>query len=434
MKRLRTISTRRLLIVVGVIALLGVSAGIAQGALSSSNPTPAAKPLNQAVVDAVDAPKVDGLTASVTFTNNLIAAGSLPEGSTSPLLAGAKGRLWVTNDGRFRVELQSDAGDAQIVSDGKQVTVYDANSNTAYRFDAPQGGGKDGGQADANHQPVTLDQVDKAINQISQHWSLSGANPTSTAGAPDLHRPHLAEGRRRPARRGRARLGRRQRHPAARRRLRRQPELAGARAQGRRRLLQPGLRLRRRRLSAFGRARGRHELAPAAGPGPVRQPQKIEGVDAVQSKLDFKLVAPDALAGLPRQNVRLVQHENSAGAVAVYGKGLGAIVVLQNKAGTKQNQPLGGGGGGGDHSLRLPQVNINGATGTELATALGTVVTFERNGISYTVAGSVPPQAAEQPPASPVTVRAPDGVLGGGPCLALSLRLRPCQPTRAVTG
>ena len=46
--------------------------------------------------------------------------------------------------------------------------------------------------------------------------------------------------------------------------------------------------------------------------------------------------------------------------------------------------------------LRLPQININGATGTELATALGTVVTFERNGISYTVAGSVPPQAAEQ--------------------------------------
>ena len=89
----------------------------------------------------------------------------------------------------------------------------------------------------------------------------------------------------------------------------------------------------------------------------------------------------------------------------MYGKGLGAIVVLQNKAGAKQNQPLGGGGGGGDHSLRLPQVNINGATGTELATALGTVVTFERNGISYTVAGSVPPQAAEQAAReAPVTV------------------------------
>jgi outer membrane lipoprotein-sorting protein len=396
MKRLRTISTRRLLIVVGVIALLGVSAGIAQGALSTSNPTPAAKPLNQAVVDAVNAPKVDGLTASVTFTNNLIAAGSLPEGSTSPLLAGAKGRLWVTNDGRFRVELQSDAGDAQIVSDGKQVTVYDANSNTAYRFDAPQGGAKDGGQADANHQPVTLDQVDKAINQISQHWSLSGANPTSTAGAPTYTvriSPKDDGGL----------LGAAELAWDADNGI---PLRAAVYADNQ---SSPVLELKADDVSFNPVSDSDVNVAPPSGARVVDmssrqpqgqdqsgQPQKIEGVDAVQSKLDFKLVAPDALAGLPRQNVRLVQHENNAGAVAVYGKGLGAIVVLQNKAGAKQNQPLGGGGGGGDHSLRLPQVNINGATGTELATALGTVVTFERNGISYTVAGSVPPQAAEQ--------------------------------------
>ena len=396
MKRLRTISTRRLLIVVGVIALLGVSAGIAQGALSNSNPTPAAKPLNQAVVDAVNAPKVDGLTASVTFTNNLIAAGSLPEGSTSPLLAGAKGRLWVTNDGRFRVELQSDAGDAQIVSDGKQVTVYDANSNTAYRFDAPQGGGKDGGQADANHQPVTLDQVDKAINQISQHWSLSGANPTSTAGAPTYTvriSPKDDGGL----------LGAAELAWDANNGI---PLRAAVYADNQ---SSPVLELKADDVSFNPVSGSDVDVSPPSGARVVDmssrqpqgqdqsgQPQKIEGVDAVQSKLDFKLVAPDALAGLPRQNVRLVQHENDAGAVAVYGKGLGAIVVLQNKAGAKQNQPLGGGGGGGDHSLRLPQVNINGATGTELATALGTVVTFERNGISYTVAGSVPPQAAEQ--------------------------------------
>jgi outer membrane lipoprotein-sorting protein len=396
MKRLRTISTRRLLIVVGVIALLGVSAGIAQGALSNSNPTPAAKPLNQAVLDAVNAPKVDGLTASVTFTNDLIAAGSLPEGSTSPLLAGAKGRLWVTNDGRFRVELQSDAGDAQIVSDGKQVTVYDANSNTAYRFDAPQGGGKDRGQADANHQPVTLDQVDKAINQISQHWSLSGANPTSTAGAPTYTvriSPKDDGGL----------LGAAELAWDADNGI---PLRAAVYADNQ---SSPVLELKADDVSFNPVSDSDVNVSPPSGARVVdmssRQPQgqdrsghpqKIEGVDAVQSKLDFKLVAPDALAGLPRQNVRLVQHENNAGAVAVYGKGLGAIVVLQNKAGANQNQPNGGGGGDREHSLRLPQVNINGATGTELATALGTVVTFERNGISYTVAGSVPPQAAEQ--------------------------------------
>ena len=40
-------------------------------------------------------------------------------------------------------------------------------------------------------------------------------------------------------------------------------------------------------------------------------------------------------------------------------------------------------------------MNIDGATGTELATALGTMITFERGGVSYTVVGSVPPAAVE---------------------------------------
>ena len=50
----------------------------------------------------------------------------------------------------------------------------------------------------------------------------------------------------------------------------------------------------------------------------------------------------------------------------------------------------------GDHGgLSLPTVSINGATGRELATALGTLVRFTRGGVSYTVIGSVPPVAAE---------------------------------------
>jgi outer membrane lipoprotein-sorting protein len=371
MKRLRTLSTRRLLAIAGAIALLAVTAGIAQGALSDSNPTPAAKPLDQAVLDAVNAPKVRGITASVSFDNHLIPAGSLPEGSTSPLLSGAKGRLWVTNDGRFRVELQSQAGDAQIVSDGKQVTVYDATSNTAYRFDVPQDAGKDGGDRADEHKPVTLEQVDKAIAEVSKHWSLSGANPTSTAGAPTYTvriSPRDDGGL----------LGAAELAWDADNGI---PLRAAIYADNQD---SPVLELKADDVS----------FAPRQQRSGDQSGQPVEGVDAVQSKLDFPLVAPDTVAGLPRQDVRLVRHEDKAGAVVVYGKGLGAIVVLQSKAGDRQGQP--GGGGERDEQLRLPQININGATGTELATALGTVVTFERNGISYTVAGSVPPQAAEQ--------------------------------------
>ena len=46
-------------------------------------------------------------------------------------------------------------------------------------------------------------------------------------------------------------------------------------------------------------------------------------------------------------------------------------------------------------STGLPTVTVNGATGTELATALGTLIRFERGGIGYIVLGSVPPAAAE---------------------------------------
>ena len=63
---------------------------------------------------------------------------------------------------------------------------------------------------------------------------------------------------------------------------------------------------------------------------------------------------------------------------------MGAIAVLQSK-GTEQ---IG-------NQYRLPRINIDGATGTELATPLGTVLTFHRNGVTYVVAGSVPPVAAE---------------------------------------
>ncbi len=49
----------------------------------------------------------------------------------------------------------------------------------------------------------------------------------------------------------------------------------------------------------------------------------------------------------------------------------------------------------GQPSFSLPTVSIHGATGQELVTALGTVLTFNRGGVGYTVLGSVPQVAAE---------------------------------------
>ena len=49
----------------------------------------------------------------------------------------------------------------------------------------------------------------------------------------------------------------------------------------------------------------------------------------------------------------------------------------------------------GGRAPGLQQLSIDGATAHEFATALGTIVQFERDRVSYTVVGSVPPAAAE---------------------------------------
>jgi hypothetical protein len=130
------------------------------------------------------------------------------------------------------------------------------------------------------------------------------------------------------------------------------------------------------------------EVSPPVARDRHGNPASVHGLAAVQRRVAFPISAPATLAGLPRREVSLVRFGSENGAVVTYGQGLGAILVFQEKSSGK-SAPMGRG------DLRLPEINIDGVTGSELATALGTIVTFDRNGVSYTVGGSVPPLAAE---------------------------------------
>jgi outer membrane lipoprotein-sorting protein len=359
MKRLRTVSTRRLIaLAVGLIVLVA-GVGIAQAALQS-NPTPPAKPLDVAVHDALSAPAVAGVSARVTFTNHLIPSGTLPQGTASPLLTGASGRVWVRADGRFRVELQSDAGDAQIVSDGKLVTVYDAATSTVYRFTLPQ----HATTHETEHRAAvpTLAQIDRAIAEIGRHWTLSGAIPSSTAGQPTYT-------------------------------VRITPKDSG------------GL---------FGGA----ALAWDAANGiPLRAAVYARGLSAPVLELratdvSFGAVPLSDVTVAPPAGAKVVDLTGSSHSAAGQGgadrmhhgttvkrigTGLGTIVVVERKV-KPGEQPFGAGAGGGRHSrsLRLPTVDVNGTSAQELATELGTILLFQRGGVDYVVAGSVPAHVAEQ--------------------------------------
>jgi hypothetical protein len=136
------------------------------------------------------------------------------------------------------------------------------------------------------------------------------------------------------------------------------------------------------------------DLNPPAAGGTDPQHADVTGLAAVQAKVGFTIVAPDALVGLPRKDVKLVELDGTPGALVTYGQGLGGIAVLESPSKAQpQSQQQGGRDGGG--GLSLPKISINGASGQELDTALGTVVRFDRAGVGYIVAGSVPPTAAE---------------------------------------
>ena len=101
---LRTASTRRLLATIAgfVIAAIGCTA-IAVAA-TSGGPVPPPKPLADAIHDALAASPPVGISAQITFTNNLIGSSEIV--GSDPLLTGAGGRLWLTK-GHLRLELQS---------------------------------------------------------------------------------------------------------------------------------------------------------------------------------------------------------------------------------------------------------------------------------------------------------------------------------------
>jgi outer membrane lipoprotein-sorting protein len=386
MRRLRTASARRLALIAASAAALAVCVvGIAQAVGDSSKPP--AKPLAQALLDASRATAPQGITARISFTNSLLPGGSLPqEGGASPLLTGATGRLWLTNDGRIRLELQSDAGDAQIVSDGKTFSIYDATSNTVYKGALPQDSGRTPAKPDT---PPTLSHIQDALANLAKTWTLSGATPTNTAGQPSYTvriSPKDDGGL----------IGAAEVAWDAAKGV---PLRAAVYAQGQ---SSPVLELKATQIS-YGKIAGSDvnvrppasakvvQLNPMSGHDAQGKPADVTGLSAVQQQVDFPVSAPATLSGLPLQEVRLIELGDSKGALVSYGQGLGGILVFESKADAQAPQPA----QGGRHSLQLPTINIDGATGTELGTALGTIVDFQRGGVAYVVAGSVPPVAAE---------------------------------------
>jgi hypothetical protein len=380
---LRTLSTSRLLLLLAAVAAVVAGAGaIAVAASGGSGATPPEKPLANALHDSLAAPIPAGVSARVTFTNKLFPSGALSGRVGSALMSGASGRLWVTKDGRGRIELQSDAGDVQIVWNETEIRVFDASSNVVYRAALPPRAGND----DSARVP-TVEQITNVLTRLGMHVAFSTALPVNVAGQP-AYSVRIS-----PKRDG-GLLGAAELAWDA---LRPVPLRVGIYAKG---ASSPVLELAVTDISFGSVASSDVDLVPPAGvkvvdlgglttndrAGDGGSGSTTTGLDAVEAAAPFQIVAPARLGGLPRQDVRLVGRESSKSVVVVYGEGLGAIVVVERQA--QQGAPIPVLG-------MLPEVSLDGVTAHELATQLGTALTWQRGGVSFLLAGSVTSADAE---------------------------------------
>jgi outer membrane lipoprotein-sorting protein len=403
---LRTVSTRRLLaLVVAAAVVAGGGTAIAVAA-TSGGPVPPKESLAQAIHGSLGGTKVTGITARITFTNQLISTSNLGQ-LASPLLTGATGRLWLSTDHKMlRLELQGNNGDAQLVVNGQSFWVYDPSSNTIYQGQLPASAAGTTKATKATKKPdaiPSLANIQSEITSLGKSLNLSGAIPGDVAGQPTytvtVTPPHSG------GLLGAAAIAFDAIHGV--------PLQFSVYATG---SSSPVLQLTATDItygpvdpSSFGvqqptgakvvnvsvpsgttasakSAKGSHSHAK-------RDLKSVTGAAAVASKVHFSLVAPVKLVGVPRRTVRLLDWGGSPAALVSYGANLGGIIVIEQKVDPTTAAPT---SSNGHHSeLALPTVSINGVTGTELDTALGTMIRFTRSGVAYTVLGSVPAVAAE---------------------------------------
>jgi len=399
MKFLRRLSTRQLLALCMSVAALAIGGTVLAMATTSSGPKPSPKQLPVAVQDALTAPPVKGVTARIQFTNHLIDSGSVQ--GADPVLTGATGSLWASSDGRVRLELQSDpssnggVGDVQVLLEHNHATAYDSGTNTVYEAKLPAGHA--GEASKGNEQPPSVAEIRRAIRRASTQALVSGAIPSDVAGQPayTVHVSPKHDG----GLVGGAELAWDAVHGT--------PLRAAIYATGD---SSPVLELKVTDISFGPVSPSVFNVRPPASAKvtnldpPARRLAEhgqratpVIGLAAVQRRSSFRVTAPPKLAGLPRDETRLISSGHRAGALITYGRGLGGIAVIEVPAETKAASSAGSSsrGNGEQPGLQLPTVSINGSTGQELETALGTVLRFQRRDVQYVVVGSVPPAAAE---------------------------------------
>jgi outer membrane lipoprotein-sorting protein len=360
---LRRLPLSRLLLACALVVAVGVSATALASALGSG-PTPPPKALPLAVHDALVAPPVEGVSATVQLSNHVLEGANIASGdgseasqlSASPLLSGASGRLWIAKDGRARLELESEKGDTEVLYDGHTAELYDASTNTLYRYRLPSGSGAGtdtGDTSESGHEAPSLAKIEEAIAHLRKHAEVSEATPTDVAGQAAYT-------------------------------VRISPDEPGS--------LFGGVELS---WDAVHGVPLRAAVYSSTSSSPVIE---LAAREISYGPVDSSVFSFTPPPGATLHEITTSSQQSSSSStggqdqthpkVTTRGKGPATIAIVESavSGGGKQHTQL---------SEELPKVNINGISATELATPLGTLLSFERSGVRYLLAGSVTPSDIE---------------------------------------
>ena len=368
----RRLPISRLLALCGAVLAIGISlTAIALAAGSGS--TPPAKPLAQAIHDALAGPSPQGFSANITLSDRLLEGANLASGggassggpesgsgelTSNPLLAGGTGRLWVS-DGKIRLELQAEKGDTQVIYDGTTAALYDAATNTLYRYTPPTGveGGRHSNGPKAYgptkgrpHEAPSLSKVEEGLAKLARHAVISGATPTDVGGQAAYT-------------------------------VRVSPREGGS--------LIGGAELS---FDAANASPLRAAIYSSESSSPV--------IELAAANVSYGSVSPSVFDFTPPSSAKVIElkppsrlqkargrhdHTGTSPNLTSHGKGLSSVWVLEEKRSAGSSKSLEG----------LPKVKIGGVSASELRTELGTVLTFERSGVSYVLAGAVSSKEVE---------------------------------------
>ena len=357
---------------VGWLALAAVflgAASVTAFALTRGTNAPPKRTLAGAISHSLAGKQVAGITADVKLNTNLL-PGASSTFSTSPL-AGATGQVWATK-GHIKLSLHSSLGNTVVGFSNGRVTLYLPKSHTAYvlPLDQKKAAASKTSAHEGGGLPSTKD-LSSALAGLSTHWFVSGAIPGTVAGQPAYtvriqprHNGGLF---------GTLALAFDANHPVP-LRIALYPKGSGT----------PAIELVVTKLHFGAIPASDFRVAPAGATVHVVHPPSQKELQKAAPAKPAAVFQPSktSLAGMKLHKVHAFSFQGHRAVVLVYGRGLGSVVVLEQRADPSTSK---------DMLASLPAVKIGTVRGHELDTTLGTLVRFTHGGLTYTIVGSQRP-------------------------------------------